>query len=425
MGYGILVQRETDKGLGGHRTISSLKILMIGTFPIVKPQHGGQLRNRAIYDNYVSLGYDVRYCSVSIIGWYEDLGKDDIVIDITSQDVPLLDISPEMETGRLLYEDPKTKRRLTKLLEEFRPDVIQFEQPYTYVGMKKVLEEKKWNGSIIYSSHNIETELKRELLLSSESSPSTLKLRQKALNDVRQNEVDLLLRADLTITCTEADAAKLRELGANKTTVVANSAVKHAIDPTNLQEWKTRLHREGINKIILFVGSAHPPNLTGYKDLVGYGLGFLPRDAHLFIVGGVCDLLTHDLFYNIPPHVVTTFHLRATLLGRVDNKDLASLLRLADTIILPITQGGGSNLKTAEAILANKKVVATHVSFRSFDTHANNKNIRFADSSDEFKAAILESLQAKKQEDTKQHKLARTLTWEYALKGLAREVSRL
>ena len=87
--------------------------------------------------------------------------------------------------------------------------------------------------------------------------------------------------------------------------------------------------------------------------MVSLKLGFLPTYARIYIAGGVSDYLMKT----INSHSIEdlTFWQRAIACGRVSEKKLNNLLTDTDVIILPITEGGGSNLKTAEAFIANKK----------------------------------------------------------------------
>jgi hypothetical protein len=56
--------------------------------------------------------------------------------------------------------------------------------------------------------------------------------------------------------------------------------------------------------------------------------------------------------------------------------------------LLPITQGEGSNLKTAEALLSGKPIVATSHSFRGYEEFQYLPHITIADDPREVKAAI-------------------------------------
>jgi glycosyltransferase involved in cell wall biosynthesis len=74
-------------------------------------------------------------------------------------------------------------------------------------------------------------------------------------------------------------------------------------------------------------------------------------------------------------------------LGIRSNDELNKLIASANVILLPIPYGGGSNLKTAEALVSGRPVVGTTKSFRTFESFANSRNVVIADDVDSFREA--------------------------------------
>ncbi|MDZ3828738.1 glycosyltransferase family protein [Pseudomonas monsensis] len=70
------------------------------------------------------------------------------------------------------------------------------------------------------------------------------------------------------------------------------------------------------------------------------------------------------------------------------DEDLDAVKTLAHAFLLPIPHGGGSNIKTAEAIYSGKYVIGTESAFRGFEQHLNLPEISVARTPDEFHAAI-------------------------------------
>jgi hypothetical protein len=64
-------------------------------------------------------------------------------------------------------------------------------------------------------------------------------------------------------------------------------------------------------------------------------------------------------------------------------------------ILLPIPYGGGSNLKTAEAICSGRPIVGTIKSFRGFDNFTNSRNTVITDEIDDFKEACFNFMEEK------------------------------
>ena len=67
------------------------------------------------------------------------------------------------------------------------------------------------------------------------------------------------------------------------------------------------------------------------------------------------------------------------MLGLVDPVVLEALLTRAAVILLPKTRGGGSNLKTSEALLARRPVVATRLAFAGFEAWRDLPGVTIAD----------------------------------------------
>ena len=67
---------------------------------------------------------------------------------------------------------------------------------------------------------------------------------------------------------------------------------------------------------------------------------------------------------------------------------LEGLLDGAKTIVLPLTQGGGTNLKTAEALWSGKYVVATTVAMRGFESFIDANGVFVANDAPAFKQAL-------------------------------------
>jgi glycosyltransferase involved in cell wall biosynthesis len=65
---------------------------------------------------------------------------------------------------------------------------------------------------------------------------------------------------------------------------------------------------------------------------------------------------------------------------------------LSTIVLLPIVETGGSNLKTAEAILSGKIVIATSIALRGYEEFKDEPYIIIANTPDDFKSAIKKCL---------------------------------
>lgn len=397
------------------------KVLVLATYPVQNPQHGGQKRLSAIVSMYERCFSDVKFVSVFHKKIYKDHSREDISLGLESS--LLAEKNPltgDIVCGEAIMGDLRVKKKAVALLQSFKPDIIHIEQPFIYLGLKPLLSELQINPKIVFGSQNIEGPMKREILEGAGMKGEEVELPVRIIDEV---EAELSRECDLLVACTEEDLKAHQKMGAKHVVLAQNGIAKSKTTKQDKEYWEKIFEQQGINKTVLFVASAHPPSITGFYDVVGKGLGFMPSDSRILIAGSVCDYFTENISdKNIDVHDAT-FWLRAFPCGRLSEERLGALLELCDVIILPITEGGGSNLKTAEAILADKKVVTTTHALRSFEWVVNFPNIWVADNKTDFCKAIEVALTTTQKERTSsQQKLAMTVTWEHRLAELESRV---
>lgn len=403
--------------------MSKQRILIINSFPIEQAQTGGQKRQAAIVEAYKGVFDRVQYVGVFFKDYYKHHSSWDIPLPPEStQQVHAQPHLVDVTCGNAIYENPTVKRKMTDILHSVRPDIIQIEQTFPYLGMKRLLAELGMNPKLVLSSHNVEAPMKREILEGVGMPKKDIDAAVKVIEDA---ELELAQKASLVIACTDADKRFYEKHGAQKVVLARNGMAAIKTTDEDLGHWRAYFAERDIQKKVLFVGSAHPPNWVGFTDMVGLGVGFLPFNARILLAGGICDYFEHTVKepYN-PQHA--TFWQRVAPCGRPSDDSLGALIQLADAIILPITEGGGSNLKTAEAVLANKPVVATEHAFRSFEELKSLPNVYVASTREAFHAAINQAISTKPQERTSaQRKLAESVLWENCLREAVTEVTKL
>jgi len=400
------------------------KILILSTYPIKTPQHGGQKRLNAILKAYERNYTQVRSSAVFFRGFYAEYTKDDITLGPESE--RLVHSSPltgDIIAGEAVTRDLKVKAKLSRLLKDYSPDIIHIEQPFLYLGLKELLKELKIRPRLIFGSQNIEGPMKREILHNSGMAPSDINKYVSIINNV---EAEITRDSDLVVACTEEDKKVHQKYGAKNIVVAVNGADHITTNMLSINKWNKIFKSNGIQKKVVFIGSAHPPNWTGFLTMVGRGLGFLSYGNSIVLAGSICDYFEREINPDAMNIYDATFWLRAFSAGRLSQNDLDAIISLSDVIILPITEGGGSNLKTAEAILANKKVVTTKHALRSFEWFEDFPNVWATNAPDKFKNYINDSLDAQNIErSNSQQQKAETVTWEYCLLPLIKEVRRL
>lgn len=399
------------------------RILVINTFPIVNAQAGGQKRQAALVDAYQHAFAEVRYVGVFFKDYYKQYSEWDI--PLPPELTPQVHAQPhlvDVTVGNAIFENALVKQKVTALLQEFQPDIIQIEQAFPYLGMKRLLAELGMHPKLIFSSHNVESPMKREILEGVHMPAAEI---NRVVQQIEDIELQLTRDSELVIACTKADQEYYDKHGARKSVVARNGMAPIKTTEAALQKWGTYFADRDIARKIVFVGSAHPPNWVGFTDMVGLAMGFVPFDSRVLLVGGICDYFQSTIkeAYN-PAH--TTFWQRVIACGKPDNEGLGALITLADVIILPITEGGGSNLKTAEAVLSGKAVVGTSHAFRSFEELMTLPNVYLADTPEAFRRAILTALHTPLQvRSAAQKKRADSVLWEHCLADAVQEVSKL
>lgn len=391
------------------------RILIISTYPIKNSQHGGQKRVSALVDQYRKAGHDVRHMGVYLDTSYPTGSDGDIAVPHkVYEDEPLVAVIGDLLLSTIFTDSNESRAKFVDIVSTFRPDVVQVEQVFLYETVKEALKELGLKPIMINSTHNIESVLKRHIL----ESITNLSKEQigTICQDIHRLEELAARDAQWTIACTDSDAKVLKKMGADQVIVSPNGIARESVDQAELSKQRQRLKASGIQRAIVYVGSAHPPNLTGFKELIGGAVGGLNSDEKIIVVGGVADLI-YGFAQELPNYIKPIFMDRVMLLGMVEEKTLSAILALADVIILPILEGGGSNLKTAEAILADKQVVATTKSLHSYERYLKLPNLVVADTKKDFVEAMINGVRTKKKaRSAEERELAEGVLWQHTLK---------
>jgi glycosyltransferase involved in cell wall biosynthesis len=392
--------------------MATLRLLQLGTYPIKSPLHGGQRRVDAIRTGLLRAGLSTKYVAIYCSNSFplEKCFASDIAVggEIEREigDNPVLE---DLLIGELGLKDRELIRSLSALIEEFRPDIVQLEHPFLWPLVEAALKSNSaFSGiKIVYSSHNIEWELKASIYEKYFRHQAVAEL----VDRVRYIEADLVRRADLTVCVSDYDAAVYeRELGV-KCSVVRNGCSFIEADPSLSREWFTRLGRWK-TKRGFFIGSDHLPNYEGFYEMVGRSLGFLAPNEEVIVAGGVCNKISSGEYSRFFPGVNFS---RLRLLPQVTDEDVRALISISNAVLLPITSGGGSNLKTAEALMSGRPVIATRFAMRSYEEFSSASLLEVVDSSEEFRRALVKAFRAEGSAESFQDSVVpirKALNWE-------------
>ncbi|WP_412526689.1 glycosyltransferase family 1 protein [Burkholderia lata] len=387
-----------------------MKILTLSTYPIGTPAHGGQHRVANIVRVLRAAGHQVQ--SAGVLG-SDQYAPEEYFCEYPGHEplrryIPNPLLMEDWAIGRLYVEDDDAYRSLASKIDS-APDLILIENPWLFDFAKRFVTERKLSGTaLIYGSENIESQLRYDIVAQYLSVEDA----ERARDLIRETELKALRNAHGVCAVSQEDLAWMRSRTKAKCILAQNGVARRTVTADGLEQAnRVAQHR----KIAVLCGSAHPPNITGFFDMFGGGVGCIAPDESIVLVGGVGSSIVGDARF----HRVAGLSRATISAGVVSEECLQGLLTIAHTIILPITHGGGTNLKTAEALWSGKHIVATSVAMRGFDKFVNAKGISIADDSRSFVAALRESMAAAPLRLTPQEMSERqSVLWDETLREL-------
>lgn len=386
-----------------------MKILVLSTFPIDEPRHGGQIRVRNLYQRYKDLGHEVKIAGVLGSSAYNNSEN---FIDYPAEEIASYSINSylmeDFIIGELLFANKKLYESLVKKIL-FSPDVIHVEHPWLYKFAEKFSSSLNKPVKIIYGSANIEYQLKKQILENYAPSEDV----EKLVCLVKQTEEYAARNADVCLGVSKENCDWLQNLSNSPVYLIPNGVADRHRTKNGLIEFK-KLNLEG--KFALFCASGHPPNAHGFFEMFNSGLGSLSPDQRLVVVGGVSGLLLGDeRFFKI-----ANLAKRTSVIGEVSDDLLAELLFQAHCIILPISQGEGTNLKTAEALWTGCHIVGTPKAFRGFENYMSSSGVWISETPKEFRRNLRNAMSSRKNIlSDRERRIRRSVLWTECLDPLA------
>lgn len=378
-----------------------MKIVTLSTYPVSRPYHGGQRRLDAIVRTLRAAGHEVAPLPLFFASNYPEHDATEARTALPGallRDLYEAGLREDLHMHRLLKPGVPAFDAARARLREIRPEVLFFEQPWLFPLLEALVEGLPGGDEIriVYGSQNVESVLVPE--------------RHRA--ETRALEEAMVRRADLVVAVSAADAEVLagwRPASGREVPVVV---APNGCWPPEIDE---SLPRPLAEDYVLMVGSGHAPNAEGYWDVIGRIPGCIPPDARLVVAGGVGELLRNDPrhrhFRRLNDHLVQ-------VTGMVSEAHLQALLAHARAILLPIKSGGGTNLKTAEALLTLKPVIALRPAFRGFEEAMGLGGVHVAQTEDGFRALVRDLFAGRLDGARSAGDVAR-YTWDATLDGLA------
>ena len=284
-----------------------MKIAALTPFPFVHAEFGGGQR---IENLLLSVDNEVRVFVANLHGEGTGRYKN---LDISLHKVPETMPGPEYDMNVALA----SKEVFGPLLDDYNPDLVILEHPWQV--------EAVGGRAFLYDAHNNETHMK-SLISSQEVVAMTQGLEEKAL------------KAKHVTFCSQSDE-------------LATDSPKTWVP--NGTEWPEKENEFGYeSRTLLFVGSAHPPNIGAAITLAQLAPA-LP--GYEIVIAGACS------------QAVQTDTPNVTLAGHVNKPTLAYLMRNAHAFINPIAGGSGTSLKVISALSYGLPVISSKFGARGYE----------------------------------------------------------
>ena len=119
-----------------------MKILAFGTYPTRRPVHGGQRRSAQIGAYYTAKGAEYEYACVYQPRTYsaDVVGPNDYpfgAMEGLFAKVPFID---DLASGEFAANRPEVYEHFARLVDTFRPNVVQLEQPFLWPLVRRLLK---------------------------------------------------------------------------------------------------------------------------------------------------------------------------------------------------------------------------------------------------------------------------------------------
>lgn len=193
---------------------------------------------------------------------------------------------------------------------------------------------------VIYSAHNVEAQLKPQLLAGHP-------LRAELADFAARAEAALTRRADLVVACSAEDAAHFAAAGARRTLLVPHGCSSPDAPAATEARAPAPPGGDGLPLRVGFMGSAHPPNVEAARFILEALAPAFP-EARFELLGEVCTALGE-------PGSAPNLRLH----GILDEAAKSAVLRTWDVALNPLASGGGASLKVPEYLAHGLATVCT------------------------------------------------------------------
>lgn len=257
--------------------------------------------------------------------------------------------------------------RANRLIDEFDPDIIFFEQTVT-TGLIESIASK--TAKRVLNSHNFDSELLKEILTEQKKGTLTT-ASQMRLDQALAQEISVARSCDSVISCSKLDAQKFKELAG-----ICSLTVPNPLPDERAFDLAISIERY-VDAVVLYVGSMdYAPNVNAAKSLLSVMPPILPDETKLVFLGRKASNL-EKYAIGLPNVEIVS-----------DPADLTPLLGAGGFSVMPIRQGGGTRLKVLEAMAAGLVVIATAKAVEGLELEPGQHYVQ-AETDDDFRQSYI------------------------------------
>lgn len=335
--------------LEAHKPSVRRHILLLNDFSVALPMGGGEVRINKLYAA-LARHYDI---TMVCFGGDAILTRTEIAPGFVEIQVPKTEAHRTAENAYrwhisaadiINYQQAPANAFLVLIVESIAryADAIVLSHPYM-AGLIRNLHHLP----VIYESHNVESELKRALLI---GHPAFAEMASAA----GECEKLAISRSSELISVSEADIGPLVAIGGRSGNIhLVPNGVDVPANPVNRKALDFVRSSLAGRPLIIFIGSAHPPNVDAASYIARELAPQLP-DFIFGIVGSVCSAIG-----TVSAPNVMSF-------GPLDGLTKDLVFELADVALNPMLAGSGSNLKLADYFAKCLPTVTTAFGARGY-----------------------------------------------------------
>jgi hypothetical protein len=316
-------------------------------------------------------------------------GSDDIVLTGQAVRDAAVDqmIFADLMVARHAASDPGVIAQLREILRRVRPDFVLVEQPWCWLPLREALKTLD-QPVIVYSSHNIEWRMRPELYRLGLRRPGADAL----VAATHALEMELWRRADLVLSISDLERDEIaRATGRDDIVYVAPVSDIAEGKVVTDGRFAAQAMSSGIRYAAL-LGSAYWPNNEGFQEMFSEGLGFLRPNEEIWVGGELGFAVAADPRYLDYKTINDT---RMRQVGSINDDEKAQFFGASHCVIVPVCMGGGSKLKTADALGSGRAVISTPHGVEGYGSvigGALDRGLYVADSPAEFRRLVIRAL---------------------------------